>query len=200
VVYHGRDPRIGADLTKRQLVPAIPVFDTGRESSTRKQARVFFAMNNRLRPISGSKPLLLNSTDGQETLAGAAGLFRYIDSNFEHWNCNTVGPPTKETAVEVHEIVSDCTFQQMFGSFDVTVDCLTLTQAQIKQFAKRYPDWLKKGGSGTFFLFKTGNEFFVAAVYFFVNGRLGVRVRRLTLERVFRAQKRHRVVVKSYRA
>jgi hypothetical protein len=60
-------------------------------------------------------------------------------------------------------------------------------------------DWLKKGGKGTFFLVKTGNDFFVAAVYFFVNGRLGVRLRRLTLERVFRAQKRHRVVVKSYR-
>jgi len=86
----------------------------------------------------------------------------------------------------------------MFGSFGVTLDCLALTQAQIKQFAKRYPDWLKKGGNGTFFLFKSGNEFFVSAVYFFSDGRLGVRVRRLTLERVFRAQKRHWLVVKSY--
>jgi hypothetical protein len=34
-------------------------------------------------------------------------------------------------------------------------------------------------------------------VYFFSDGRLGVRVRDLTLERVFRAQKRHRLVVKS---
>jgi len=154
-------------------------------------------MNNRLRLISGSRPLLLNSTDGQETLARATDLFRYIDSNFDHWNCNGFGPPTKETAVQVHEIVRDSTFQEMFGSFGVTVACLALSPAQIKQFAKRYPDWLKKGGNGTFFLFKTGDEFFVAAVYFFVDGRLGVRVRRLTLERVFRAQKRHRVVVKS---
>ena len=157
-------------------------------------------MNYCLRLISGSKPLLLNSTDGQETLAGAADLFRYIDSNFEHWNCNMVGPPTQEAAVQVHEIVRDSTFQEMFGNFGVTIDSLALTQAQIKQFAKRYPDWLKKGGNGTFFLFKVGAEFFVAAVYFFMNGRLGARVRRLTLERVFRAQKRHRVVVKSYRA
>jgi len=79
----------------------------------------------------------------------------------------------------------------------VGLDSLALTQAQIKQFAKRRGDWLKKGGNGTFFLFKTGNKFFVAAVYFFSDGRLGVRVRDLTLERVFRAQKRHRVVVKS---
>ena len=48
-----------------------------------------------------------------------------------------------------------------------------------------YPDWLKKGGNGTFFLFKAGNEFFVAAVYLFSDGRLGARVRRFTLDRVF---------------
>jgi hypothetical protein len=153
-------------------------------------------MNDRLRPISGSKPLVLNPADGQETLAGATEIFRYIDSNFERWNCNVIGAPTRETAVQVYEMVRDCTFQEMFGSFGVAVDRLALTQAQIKQFAERYPNWLKKGGSGSFFLFRIGNEFFVAAVYFFSDGRLGVRLRRLILERVFRAQKHHRLVVK----
>src|ERR1700724_2308252 len=71
------------------------------------------------------------------------------------------------------------------------------TQSQIKQFVKHNRDWLKKGGNGTFFLFRTGNEFFVAAAYFFTDGRLGVLLRSLSLERVFRAQKRHRLVVKS---
>jgi hypothetical protein len=154
--------------------------------------------SNRLRLISGSKRLVINATDGHETLASATDVFRYIDSNFRRWNCSTVGPPTEETAVQVHEMVSDSTFQEMFNSFGVTVGRLALSQAQIKQFAARYPDWLKKGGNGTFFLFKTGDEFFVAAVYYFSDGRLGVRVRRLTLERFFRARKRHRLVVKSY--
>lgn len=155
-------------------------------------------MNERLRLISGSKPLVLNPTDGQETLARATDIFRYIDSNFERWNCNMVGAPTIETAVEVYEMVRDGTFQEMFGSFGVAVDRLALTQAQIKQFAKRYPNWLKKGGNGSFFPFEIGNELFVAALYFFSDGRLGVRVRRITLERIFRAQKRHRLVVKSW--
>jgi hypothetical protein len=62
----------------------------------------------------------------------------------------------------------------------------------------RYRGWLKKGGNGTFFLFNGGNEFFVAAVYFFSDGRLGVRVRRLTLERFFREQNRHRLVIKRF--
>ena len=153
-------------------------------------------MNERLKHISGKEQLVLGPTDGQETLAGATEAFRYIDSNFGHWNCDVSGPPTTETLVQVYEMVRDCTFQEMFGSFGVAVDRLALTQAQIKQFAERYPNWLKKGGSGSFFLFRIGNEFFVAAVYFFSDGRLGVRLRRLILERVFRAQKRHRLVVK----
>jgi hypothetical protein len=93
-------------------------------------------------------------------------------------------------------MVRDSTFQEMFGGFGVALDRLTLTQAQIKQFVKRYPNWLKKGGNGTFFLFNAGDEFFIAALYLFLDGRLGARVRPLTLERVFRAKKRHRLVLK----
>ena len=140
---------------------------------------------------------MLGPTDGQETLAQATEVFRYIDRNFEHWKCNTAGSPTKETVVQVYEMVRDSTLLELFGSFGVPTDSLALTQAQIKEFARLYPNWLKRGGNGTFFLFKVGGEFFVSAVYFFSDGRVGVRLRGLTLERVFRAQKRHRLVVKS---
>jgi Berberine and berberine like len=153
------------------------------------------AMNDRLRLISGNQSLVLDSTDGRETLAHATDLFRYIDSNFEHWNCNLAASPTTAVPVQVYEMLRDSTLQQMFDSFGLALDRLTFTQAQIKQFAKRYTDWLKKGGNGTFFLFQVGQEFLVAAVYFFLDGRLGVRVRRLTLERVFRARKGHRLVL-----
>lgn len=155
-------------------------------------------MNDCLQLISGNERLVLGPTDGQETLARAADLFRYIDSNFANWNCDVLGPPAKETPVQVYELVRDSTFQEMFGGFGVALDRLALTQAQIQQFVKRYPDWLKKGGNGTFFLFNAGDEFFVAAMYLFSDGRLGTRVRRLTLERVFRAKKRHRLVLKSH--
>ena len=154
-------------------------------------------IKDRLRLLSGNEPLVLDPTDGLETLGEATDVFKYIDSNFHRWHCGVAGPPSTDTPVRIYEMVKDCTFQDVFGGFGIGLDSLALTQAQIKQFAKCRGDWLKKGGNGTFFLFKTGNEFFVAAVYFFSDGRLGVRVRDLTLERVFRAQKRHRVVVKS---
>lgn len=154
-------------------------------------------MNDRLRLISGEEALLLGPTEGQETLAGATDIFRYIDSNFQRWNCHEAATPTKETPVRVYEMVRDSTFQEMIGGFGAAFEHLALTQAQITQFVRRYPDWLKKGGNGTFFLFKAGGEFFVAAVYQFSDSRLGARVRRLTLERVFRSKKRHRLVIKS---
>jgi hypothetical protein len=41
----------------------------------------------------------------------------------------------------------------------VGLDFLALTQAQIKQFAKRHSDWLKKGGNGTFFCSRSATNF-----------------------------------------
>jgi hypothetical protein len=154
-------------------------------------------MNERLKLIPGSERLTLTPTDGRETLVGAVDVFRYIDSNFKHWSCDLAGSATEESLVVVCEMTQDSTFRELFDSFGVPLACLSLTQAQIKQFVRRYPGWLKKGGNGTFFLFNAANSFFVAAVYFFSDGRLGVRVRTLALNRVFRAQKHHRLVVKS---
>jgi hypothetical protein len=153
-------------------------------------------MSDRLRGISQNESLMLAPTDGLETLARATELFRYIDSNFVSWNCDAPAPPTETTPVQVYELIKDSTFAEMFASFELAFDRLTLTQAQIKQFAQRYPEWLKQGGNGTFFLFKVDRRFFVAAVYLFSDCRLGVRVRHLALERTLRAQKRHRLVLK----
>jgi hypothetical protein len=153
------------------------------------------AMNKRLRLISGREQLILRPTDGEDTLARATDVFSYIDSNFKNWACDVEGQATEETPVQVYEMVENSTLHTMFGGFEVEADRLSLTQAQTKQFVKQYPDWLKKGGNATFILFKVGSEFFVAAVYLFSDGRLGVRVRRLSLDRIFVAKKRHRLVL-----
>src|SRR5258708_8358908 len=132
-------------------------------------------MNDRLRLLSGDEALMLDQMDGSETLGQATGVFKYIDRNVERWNCNVVGPPTQETPVRVYEMATDSSFRELFGGFGVALDSLALTQAQIKQFAKYYRDWLKKGGNGTFFLFRVGNQFIRAAVYFFSASGLALR-------------------------
>jgi hypothetical protein len=95
-------------------------------------------------------------------------------------------------------MAQDGMFSELFGDFGVQAGHLSLTQPQIKQFVKQYTYWLKTGGNGTFFLFKSANEFFVAAVFLFSDGRIGVRARRFSLDRVFRSKKHHRMVVPQF--
>jgi hypothetical protein len=152
-------------------------------------------VSERLKLISFNETLLIEPCDGRETIAGSSGVFSYVDSNFKHWGCDVQEPAAGETRLHVYEMARDGTFQELFSDFGVEVDGLSLTQVQITQFVKRYPYWLTPSGNGTFFLFKAGNECFVAVVYLFFDGRIGVRARRLSLDRVFRAGKRHRLVV-----
>ena len=151
--------------------------------------------NERPKLISINGPLTIERCDGRETIAQATDLFRYIDSNFRHWGCDAPGSPTGDTQTCVYEMAHDATFAEIFGGWGISADYLALSQAQVIQFVKHYTRWLKPGGNGTFFLFEAHHVFFVAAVYFFCDGRLGVRIRPFTLERIFRAGKHHRLVV-----
>lgn len=153
-------------------------------------------MNDRLRLLSGNAPVMLDPTDGRETLDQAIDLFRFIDRGFKRHR-GVIGPPTQKTPVRIYEMVKDSTLLELFGDFGIALDSLALTQGQIKQFARNQRNWLKKGGNGTFFLCRASDELFVAAVYLFADGRLGIRARDLNLGRVFRAQKGHRVVIAS---
>jgi hypothetical protein len=156
-------------------------------------------MNERLKLISGNESLVIEPNDGRQTIAQARDVFSYIDSNFKRWGCDVPSQSTKKiTPVSVYEMAQDATFSELFGDCGVEADHLFLTQAQIKQFVKRYTHWLKTGGNGTFFLFKSGDEFFVAAVFLFSDGRIGVRARRFSLDRVFRSRKHHRLVVPQF--
>jgi len=74
-------------------------------------------MNNRLRLLSGNEPLMLDPTDGWETLGQATDVFRNIDRNFERWNCNVEGPPTRENPVRVCEMARDSIFQEIVWWF-----------------------------------------------------------------------------------
>lgn len=134
---------------------------------------------------------LIINTCSNETIARADSLFSYIDSDFENYGTNKKSPKTEEIRVAVLEMTKDVTFAQMFNKPDE----MTLTQAQIIQFVKNHKDKLKKGGYSNFFLFKTGDKFFVAHVSFDDDGRLEVRVRRFSDDYVWRAERRRRVVV-----
>jgi len=129
--------------------------------------------------ISGGKQIAIGATDGTETLANAGDVFKgWVDPDFKNWDLDVPSDPTKETKVQVHEMVQDGTFAQIFNGFGTDLNDLCFSQAQIKKFCKEHADWLRTEGYGTFFLFKKGEQFFVAYVYVSSDG-LDVHVRRL---------------------
>lgn len=131
------------------------------------------------------------ATKGRKVIADADGMFSYIDSCFEIYNADKAGDNTTATELAVLELDTNMTFTQMFPNPQKQA----LTQAQIIAFVKNHKDKLRTEGYATFFLFKSGEEFFVARVYFSVDGSLEVGVRRFENGRVWCASHRHRVVV-----
>ena len=148
-----------------------------------------------LKLISGGTEIVIVPTDGSRLIADADDVFPgYIDSDFVNYKTNIPGQPTKETPVQVFEMIKDGTFAQIFGGFGENLDRLCLSQYQIIRFVKDYEKWLRADGYGTFFLFKVGNEFFVAYVHRY-DGGLEVDVRRLSLDYVWSAEFRLCIVV-----
>ena len=145
--------------------------------------------------ISGAETLELDSTDGKETMAKAGDLFTgYLDSDFKSYGTDVKSGPTEKANVQVHEMIKDGTFAQIFGGLSDDLDALCLSQAQIIQFVKKHRKWLRSDGYATFFLFKVNGEFFVAHVDVY-GGGLGARVHGFSYDFVWGAGYRHRVVV-----
>ena len=147
-----------------------------------------------LRLISGAEELKLDAVDGKQTIHDSKGVFVYIDGDFKNYGANTVGSSTKEISVDVYEMVKNATFAQMFGSLGNDLDKLCLTQHQILNFISKNRNQLRSGGNATFFLFKSGENFFVANVDVNSDG-LHVDVNRFENVGVWDAGRLPRVVV-----
>ncbi len=146
--------------------------------------------------ISGAETLELDETDGKATIAKAKDAFPgWIDSDFKGYGCDVKSEPTKKAQVSVHEMIKDGTFAQIFNGMSDDLNKLVMTQPQIIQFVVLHRKWLRTEGYGTFFLFKVGNEFFVASVYWRDGGQLEVDVNRFSNDYVWDAEDRHRFVI-----
>lgn len=148
-----------------------------------------------LKLISGAETLTLDPTDGKKTIARAGDLFFYLDGDFKAYGCDVPGKPSQGGPVQVHEMVKDGTFAQIFGGLSDNLDSLCLEQDQIIQFVEKHRKWLRTDGYGTFFLFKVNGEGFVAGVRVDSGGRLDAGVYRFSYDSVWRAESRPRVVV-----
>ena len=156
-----------------------------------------------LKLISGGKKVIIGATDGKDVLANAGDVFTgFVDGDFANWGLTEPADPTEECATQVHELVQDGIFEQIYKGLDTELGSLCLTQAQIKKFCVERREWLRKDGYGTFFLFKknkkkpaTPENLFVARVGVYGDGRLGVSVYQFSRGIVWRARCAHRFVL-----
>jgi len=149
-----------------------------------------------LKLISGGTEIIISATDGKGTIArNGSDLFPgWLDNDFRNYGTDVKGGPTKETPVQVYELIKDGTSAQIFGGFGENLDRLCLSQDQIMGFVKDHGKWLRTDGYATLFLFKVNGEFFVARVDR-RSGGLRVYVRRLSYGNVWDAEYGRRVVV-----
>jgi hypothetical protein len=134
-------------------------------------------------PALGGENIIIGQTDGKETIAQASGVFTGgIDLDF-NWRTEGSDKPTKETHVQVFEMIMYGTFVKMFSGFMKSpAKRLCLQESQIVSFVKNHWKWL--GGYGdtcpcTAFLLTLDKKFFAACVDLDGNGMPKVRVHRL---------------------
>lgn len=153
-----------------------------------------FKQNPFLRLLSAD-PIMIGETDGQQTIAKATDLFTgYIDPDFKNWGLDVSGKAKLATPVHVHELAKDGRFDQFFPTLG-NLDDLCLERDQIIKFCCEHRNWLRTEGYSTFFLFKVKGKFFVASVRFDDDGQLRVSVSHFSVDDVWNAEYRNRVVV-----
>lgn len=181
-------------------------------NSTEEELDNFLKMKIKLKPqqgilllISGGKSLKLKALDGSRRICKSKKTFKsFIDGDFENWGINKKGVATPETPVQVHEMVGDGTFVDIFRSLPGTWNQKWVSQDQVIEFCESLPDWLRQEGYGTFFLVrkdenkpidetKPEENLVVALVYVSSDGLL-VYVGRLERGDVWSAEYRLRVV------
>lgn len=136
--------------------------------------------------------LVIPVTDGTKTLAQATDVF---PGGIYGESCGGSSQAQPKTLVNVHELIENATFQQMFEGQGVDLDKICLEQDQIVEFVISHPDQLHPQGYATFFLFRANGDFFVAHVYWCDARRLLVRVRHLAYAYVWFAGYCYRVVL-----
>lgn len=133
----------------------------------------------------------IKGTKGYVTIARAKDVFTgWIDPDFKSWGTDVAGPDAKAQNVSAYELGKDGTFRDIYYRLSSDLDSLCLTQGQIVEFMKNCEDkehWF-------FFLFKVGNDFFVARSRWY-DGELGARVDRFSHDYVWDAGRRRLFVV-----
>jgi hypothetical protein len=140
---------------------------------------------------------ILDAVDDDQTTERARKVFKGgLDPAFlEGLDIPPLPQSIKSTKVSVNEMIENGNYTNIYCGLSLNLDSLCLPRAQIIQFCEKYKNNLRGDRYGTFFLYKQGEEFFVAYVHVNDGRSLRVVVDRFLDSIVWRADDRHSVVV-----
>jgi len=147
------------------------------------------------RRLFEDETITIAACDGSRFIGNEKGVFKAFNEGlFASLGLNKHGKPTVATNVSIYEMIEDAMFEQMFGSLGNDLDKLCLSQHQIVEFCEKHVARLHQEGEATFFLFKEGDQFYVANVDVDADG-MPVGVSRLENDYVQDSEYRPRLVV-----
>ena len=122
-----------------------------------------------LKIVSGAERMVIEALDGQLCIPIAKKIFGgFISDKFGIFGLNNFRPATKETSVEISQVIKKSTTAEVFNSITPELDKLVLTQHQVIRFCEKYPDWYNNENSHILFLTKNSrtdiDEYFVISV------------------------------------
>jgi hypothetical protein len=99
-----------------------------------------------LRLISGDHELKLQASDGSRLICEATDVFNLISPNFVKLGINKPGAVTPEMLSNVHEIVGEGTFMDIFQELPGNWSQKWLPQDKVIDFCEKYPNWINREG------------------------------------------------------
>lgn len=131
-------------------------------------------------PVSSQSVFGIDATDGTETIAQASAVFDRISPSFDRLGTNVKDKPTEKRDVVLHKLIKAGYFVEMLLRSENEQEKFSLTQSQIVQFVRKYPELFPvRKFQHTFFLTKTFDKFFVVNVsshYESEDGGLGTSI------------------------
>jgi len=154
--------------------------------------------------ISFGKIIEIPACDGNRKIYQESSLFRSgIDHDLK--KLTLPGIITENTQVEVREMFKDGDFLAAFEGIPTDWNYKWLSQEQVINFRKQFPNWLRLGGNCTFVLIKKNEQLpfkileltkNLAVLQIYVRGdSCSVSVRELDHPSIWKAKDRHRLIV-----
>ncbi|MBI2096177.1 MAG: hypothetical protein HYT43_00905 [Candidatus Taylorbacteria bacterium] len=177
----------------RQLENVLcPATEQGEESAPKPRTILRKISKGEVTILRKVAEATISKCAGTRTIADSGELFSgYLNNGFRKIKGNRETPDTK---TEVHEMVENATFAEMFNSLGRDLNTLVFTQDQVIEFCTSHRNKLRTEGHGTFFLLKEGDQCFVACVYFYDDGRLKVSLFDFEYDIAWDADYRRRII------